>query len=130
VRVLCLLADDDDQFTFVMNFLGRGRRDHHILIVRDQRILRAIADLGPIWHVRNRAGLVGGFLEMLEIVEADAIEGARDHRQFDLDVIKRMHLRCALPLAEGVAVHGHHLVALDEAPGRVSRGGELEPAHA
>src|SRR5215211_5208679 len=121
----CLLADDDDQFALVVNFFGGVRRDHHVLVMCDQRVLRAVTDLGPVRHVRNRAGLLGGFLEMLEIVEADAIEGARDHRQLDLDVAKRMRLLCALPLPEGIAAHGHHLVALDEAPGRPARGGKL-----
>ena len=92
-EMLCLLADDDDQFALVVDLFGGGRRDHHVLVMRDQRVLRAIADLGPVRHVGHGAGLVGGFLEMLEVIQPDAIEGARDQRQFDLDVLQRMGLR-------------------------------------
>ena len=95
----------------------------------DQRVLRAIADLGPVGHVRHRAGLIGGFLEMLEIIQPDAIERARDQRQFDLYVFQRMRLRSALPFAERIAVDGHHVVALDNAPGRLAGSGEFEPTH-
>jgi hypothetical protein len=84
--VFRFLADDDDEFALVVNFLGCARRDHHVLIMGDQRVLCTIADLGPVRHVRHSAGLVGGFLEMLEVVEADTIEGAGDQRQLDLYV--------------------------------------------
>ena len=103
VEVFCLLADDDDELALVVDFLGGIRRDHDVFVMRDQRVLRAIADLGPVGNVRHLAALVGGFLEMLEIVQADAIEGARDQRQFDLDVLQRMRLRGALPFAERIA---------------------------
>ncbi len=72
-----------------MDLLGRARRDHHILVMGDQRVLRAIANLRPFRHVRHRAGLVGGLLEMLEVVQPDAIEGARDQRQLDLHTQQR-----------------------------------------
>ncbi len=104
--MFCLFADDDDQFALVVDLLGGIRRDHHVLVMCDQRVLGAIADLGPLGNVRHLAALVGGFLEMLEIVQADAIEGARDQRQFDLDVLQRMRLRGALPLAERIAADG------------------------
>src|SRR6185369_15433235 len=74
-------------------------------------------------------GLVGGFLEMLEVVQPDAIEGARDQRQFDLDVFQRMRLRSALPFAERIAVDGDHVVVLDDAPGCLAGRGEFEPTH-
>src|SRR5437588_1920799 len=95
----------------------------------DQRVLRAIADLWPVGHIRHRAGLVGGFLEMLEIIQPDAIERARDQREFDLDVFQRMRLRSALPFAERIAVDGDYVLALDNAPGCLAGGGEFEPTH-
>src|SRR5437764_3405316 len=128
-EMLDLLADDDDELAFVMDLFGRGRRDHHVLVMRDQRILGAIADFGPVRDVRHFAAFVGGFLEMLQIVQPDAIKRARHQRQFDLDVIKRMHLRRALPLAEGFAVDGDHMIAVDDAPGGPARGREFEPTH-
>src|SRR6476619_5690587 len=91
--------------------------------------MRAIADLGPIRHVGYCAKLVGCFLQMLEVVQPDAIERARDQRQLDLHVLQRMGLRAALPFAEGIAVDGDDLVALDDAPGCLARGGEFEPTH-
>ena len=51
-EVLCLLADHDDQLALVVDLLGGGGRDHHVLVMRDQRVLRAIADLGPVGNVR------------------------------------------------------------------------------
>jgi hypothetical protein len=39
----------------------------------DQRVLRAIAVLGSIRHIGHFAALVRRLLEMLQIVEADAI---------------------------------------------------------
>jgi hypothetical protein len=115
-EVFCLLADHDREFALVVDLFGRGGRDHDIFIVSNQGILGAIADLGPVRHVRYRAGLVGGFLQMLEVVQSDAIEGARDQRQLDLHILQRMGLRAALPLPEGIAVDGDHLVAFDEPP--------------
>jgi hypothetical protein len=112
-----------------VNFLGRGRRDHHILVVRDQRVLGAVADLGPVGDIGHLAALVGGFLEMLEIIQPDAIKGARHHRQFDLHLRERMRARRALPFAKGVAADRDHAVALDDAPGGLSIRGEFQPAH-
>jgi hypothetical protein len=86
-EMLCLLADHDNQLALVVDFLGGGRRDHHLLVMGDQRVLGAVTDLGTVRDVRDRASLVGGFLEMLEVVEADAIEGAGYQRQLDLDVL-------------------------------------------
>jgi hypothetical protein len=114
--MFCLFADDHDQLAFVMDLLGRTRRDHHILVMADQRILGAITDLGPVRDVRYLAAFVGGFLQMLEIVQADAIEGARHQRQFDLHIVQRMRLLGALPFAEGIAADGNHSVAFDDAP--------------
>jgi hypothetical protein len=130
LRCFAFLPDDDDQFALVVNFFGGGSRDHNILIVRDQRILRAIADLGPVWHVGQLAALVSGFLEMLEVIEPDAIEGARRQRQLDFDVGKQMRARCALPFAEGIAVDRDHAVTFDDSPGGLPVRGELQPAHA
>ena len=82
------LADDDGELAFVMDLLGRVGRDHDILVVRDQRVLGAIADLGPVGHRRHFAAPVGGFLEMLQVVQPDAIEGAWHQRQLDPDVVE------------------------------------------
>ena len=82
-----------------MDLLGGARRNDDLLVVRDQRVLRAIADLGSFRHVGYFAPLVGGLLEVLEVIQADAIEGARHHRHFDLDVFQSMRALGALPFA-------------------------------
>src|SRR5215472_645175 len=97
--------------------------------MRDQRVLRAIADLRAVVYVGHRAGLVGGFLQVLEIIQSDAIEGARYHRQLDLDVLERKSLRRALVLAKGIAADGEDLVAFDDAPGGIFARGEFQPTH-
>src|SRR5664279_613772 len=127
--MLCLFADDDDEFTLVVDLLRRGRGNDDILVVGDQRVLRAIADFGPIRHGGYLAALVGGLLEMLQIVQPDAIEGARDQRQLDPDILQRMASRRALPLAEGLAGDGDDAIIFDDAPGRVAFGGEFQPTH-
>src|SRR5450631_3883236 len=99
-----------------MNFFGGAGWNDNVFVVRDQRVLRAIADLGPVRDVGHLAALVGGFLEMLEVIEADAIEGARHQWQFDLHPRKRMGALRALPLAEGLAADRDHAVALDDPP--------------
>src|SRR6516162_2462288 len=66
---------------------------------------------------------------MLQIVEADAIEGARDQRQLDLDVLDCMRPRRARPFAERVAIDRYDLIAFDKAPGGLARGSEFHPAH-
>src|SRR6516164_5070913 len=124
-----LLADDDDELAFVMDLFGSGGRNHHVLIVTDQRVLRAITDLRPVRDVRYLAALVGGLLQVLEVIQPDAVEGAGDEWQLDLDVLQRMRFRRAPPLTEGIALDGCDLLALDDPPGCLARGGEFQPTH-
>src|SRR6516162_8261384 len=128
-EVLHLLADDDDELAFIMDLLGRICGDHDIFVMCNQRILRALADLGPVGNVRHLAALVGGLLEMLEVVQADAIKGARDDRELDFDVVERMRLRGPLPPSERIAADGHDSVAFYKTPGGPSRSGEFQPTH-
>src|ERR1700756_2397376 len=124
-----LLADDDDELAFIVDLVGRGRRDHYVLVMGDQRVLGAIADLGAIGDVRHFAALVGGFLQVLQIIEPDAIKGTRDQRQLDLDVLERVGSRTAPPFAEGIAMNRSDAVAFKDAPGGFARGREFEPTH-
>ncbi|MGY4482846.1 hypothetical protein ACVWWR_002037 [Bradyrhizobium sp. LM3.2] len=82
----------------------------------DQRVLCAIADLGPIRHGRHLAALVGGLFQVFQVVQADAVKRARDQRQLDLDLRQRMRARGALPFAKRIAGDRDHLVALDDSP--------------
>jgi hypothetical protein len=127
--MFCLLADDDDEFTLVVDLLRRGRGDHNIFVMGDQRVLRAIADFGTVRDGRHLAALIGGLLEVLQVVQSDAIEGARDQRQLDLDAVKRVRLRGALPFAERLAVDLDDAIAFDDAPRGLTCGREFEPAH-
>ena len=115
--MLRLFADDDDQLAFVVNLFGGVCRNYHLFVMRDQRILRAIADLGPVGNVGHFAALVRRLLEMPEIIQPDAIEGARHQRQLDLDVGQRMRARRTLPFAEGFAADRDHAIAFDDTPG-------------
>src|SRR5713226_9870105 len=129
-QMLCLLADDDDQLALVVDLLGSGCRDHDIFVMRDQRVLRAITDLGPIGNIGHFATLVGGFLEMLEVIEADAIERTRHQRQFDFHLRQGMRARCALPLAEGIAADRGYAVTFDDPTRGLSARRKFEPTHA
>jgi hypothetical protein len=100
-----------------MDLFGGDRGDDHVLIMRDQRILGAIADLRPVRDFRHLAAFVGGFLEMLEVIETHAIKRPRDQRQLDSNLGKRMRPRRAPPFAERIAVDRDDAVAFDDAPG-------------
>ncbi len=62
-QVFHLLADDDGELALIVDLLGRKRGDHHVLVMGDQRVLRAVADLRPVRDGRYFAALVGGFLK-------------------------------------------------------------------
>jgi hypothetical protein len=115
--MLGLLADHDDKLAFIMDLLGGDRRDDHVLVMRDQRILGAVTDLGPLRDLRHLAAFVGGFLEVFEVIETHAIKRAGDQRQLDLDLAEDISLRRASPLSEGIAVDRDDAVAFGDAPG-------------
>src|SRR5262249_49455445 len=85
--------------------------------------------LRPVRDVGHLAAFVGSLFEMLEVVQANAIKRAWYHGQFDLHVLQRMGACRALPLAERIAADSGDLVALDDAPGGLPRGGEFQPTH-
>ena len=54
--------------------------------MRDQRIVGAVADVGLLREHRLHAALLRHLADMRRIVDAGGIEGARDHRHFQLHI--------------------------------------------
>ena len=64
-QMFCLLADHDHQFALIVNLLGGIGRDHDILVMRDQRVLRAVTDLGTVWNIGTVPALSAASLRCL-----------------------------------------------------------------
>ena len=84
-QVLRLLADHRDELAFVLHALGRVRRDHDRLAMRDQRIVGAIADIGGGRQIGLLAALFRRLDDVLGVIEPGAVEGARLDRHQQLD---------------------------------------------
>src|SRR5436190_14009075 len=113
-QVLGLPADDDDQLALVLH-LGGIPRDDDRLTISDQRVDRAIADVGLLGQVGLDAVLGGHLADVLGVVEADAVEGGRHDRHLDLHRPQVAHDLGALVAGEGIARHLDDAVAFEDA---------------
>ena len=97
--------------------------------MRDQRVVRAIADIGLGRQFRLLAALLGHFGDVLGVVEPGRVERLRDHRHQKLDRVEPAPCRGALVPGERIALDLDDLVPLDDAVGFAAVRLVSEPAH-
>ena len=112
-HVAAALAEHRDQLALVLELLAGIARLHDILLMRDQRIVGAIADVGARRIGGLGAALCRHAIDVIAIVHADAEEGARDHRQFELHARERRNLPGRFVIAPRSAIDFDDGVVLD-----------------
>ena len=128
-QVLRLAADHHADLALVLD-LCRVDRDDDGLVVRNDGVDRAIADLGARRHIDRRPGLLRVFANVRHVIEAGSVEGARDERHLDADVVEAMELRGLFEIAEWRTAHLADAIAVENPVSACGTGGgEMDPAH-
>src|SRR5579863_7769518 len=127
--MLDLLADDDDELAFVVHLLGGVLGDHHVLAMRDQRVVGAIADIGLFREHRLFATPLRHLADMRGVVDAGGIERARNNRHLQGHIRQFAGLARSAVRAPGLAGYLAYRVAFERAIGRAATGRETDPTH-
>ena len=128
-EMLCLGADDRDEFGFVLHELAGVFRDDDRLAMRNEGVVGAVADIGLFRQFRLAAELFCRLGDVLGIIEAGRIERLRHDRHEEFDVVELVLDPRRLIPGERIAGDLDDLVALDDAVMLAAIGLVSQPPH-